>query len=137
MNSDQHDLLREDLTGRIIGIFFELYNELGFGFLESVYEKALILTMNEKGLQVDQQRQIPVWFRGKTVGEFRADLVVENSVVIELKACRALEPSHEAQVLNYLRATEIEVGLLLNFGPKPQFKRIVFANRRKKSFRTT
>jgi GxxExxY protein len=136
MNSDQREFVCEELTGRIIGIFFEVYNELGFGFLESVYEKALIIAMNEKGLQVEQQQQIPVWFRGKKVGEFRADLVVGDTVVIELKACRALEPSHEAQVLNYLRATQIEVGLLLNFGPKPQFKRIVFGNRRKKSFRT-
>jgi GxxExxY protein len=135
MNSHQSEFLHEELTRRIIGIFFEVYNELGFGFLESVYEKALILAVHEKGLQVNQQEQIPVWFLGKQIGEFRADLVVENSVVIELKACRALDASHEAQVLNYLRATEIEVGLLLNFGPKPQFKRIVFANRRKKSFR--
>ena len=124
-------LLHEDLTEKIIGAFYSVHRELGYGFLESVYEAALILTLNDVGLDVRQQVPIDVWFRGGRVGAFRADIVVEGSVILELKAVRELLSPHEAQLLNALRATRIEVGLLLNFGPRPSFKRLVFANRRK------
>jgi len=126
------DLKHRDLTNKIIGTFFEVYNELGFGFLESVYENALVIALREKGFKVEQQVSIPVWFRGQRVGDFVADLLVENVIILELKAVRAFDESHKAQLLNYLRATEIEVGLLLNFGQSAEFKRMAFDNDRKK-----
>ncbi len=119
-------------TDIIIGTFYEVYNELGFGFLESVYEEAMLIALREKGLKVEQQIPIAVWFRGSKIGNFEADLIVENVIIIELKAVRALDEAHQAQLLNYLRATEIEVGLLLNFGQRPEFKRLAFDNQRKK-----
>jgi GxxExxY protein len=131
MNTDIHGLKHQELTHKIIGVFYEVYNELGYGFLESVYEKALAVALAQAGLRVERQLPIPVWFRGHQVGDFAADLLVEQAVLLELKAAREFDSSHEAQLLNYLRATSIEVGPLLNFGPKPQFKRIVFDNERK------
>src|SRR6266699_6121795 len=122
MRGDEHQLKHRSLTEQIIGAFFEVYNDLGHGFLESVYEKAFELALTSKGLSVRRQIEIPVWFRGQKVGDFNADMLVQECVLLELKACRALDTAHEAQLLNYLRATEIEVGLLLNFGLKPQFK---------------
>ena len=119
------------LTQKIIGVFFEVYNELGPGFLESVYHKSLALALNAVGLSVCSRIDIPVWFRGHQVGQFEGDILVEKCVLPELKAVRALDSSHQAQLLNYLRATEIEIGLLLNFGTKPEFKRLVFDNRKK------
>ncbi len=120
------------LTDKIIGTFYEVYNELGFGFLESVYENALVIALREKGFKVEQQISVPVWFRGQRVGDFVADLLVEDKVILELKAVRIFDESHKAQLLNYLRATEIEVGLLLNFGHSAEFKRLAFDNHRKK-----
>ena len=105
---------------------------MGYGFLESVYEESLVIAIRQAGLKVDRQVPIPVWFRGQKVGEFRADLLVEKRVLLELKSARALERAHEAQLLHYLKSTEIEVGLLLNFGEKPQFCRLLFDNQRKK-----
>ena len=125
-------LKHAELTDRIIGIFYDVYNELGFGFLESVYEQSMTITLREAGLGIDSQLPIPVWFRGHRVGDFRADLLVEKKVLLELKTARTLGRSHEAQLLHYLRATEIEIGLLLNFGEKPQFRRLLFDNERKK-----
>jgi GxxExxY protein len=122
-----------ELTKAIIGLFYEVYNELGHGFLESVYENSLALALRAKGYEVHQQVAIPVWFRGQKVGDFDADLLVNNLVILELKSCRSIVDAHLAQLLNYLKATEIEVGLLLNFGPRPEFKRIVFGNERKMS----
>jgi GxxExxY protein len=119
------------LTEQIIGVFFEVYNELGHGFIESVYEKAFEFALSAKSIRVRRQIEVPVWFRGHKVGDFSADMLVQERVLVELKACRALDGAHEAQLLNYLRATEIEVGLLFNFGLKPQFKRLAFDNRRK------
>ncbi|MBZ5521519.1 MAG: GxxExxY protein [Acidobacteriia bacterium] len=120
------------LCNEIIGVFYAVYRELGYGFLEAVYEEAIALALMEAGFTVARQVPVPVWFRGKRIGEYKADLVVNNAVLLELKAARALDSSHEAQSLNYLRATEIEVALLLNFGPKPHFRRFVFENKRKK-----
>jgi GxxExxY protein len=121
-----------DVTEKIIGAFYDVYNELGYGFLESVYARSMVIALREFGLMVDHQVPITVWFREQQVGDFRADLLVENNVLVELKSVRTLEPAHEAQLLHYLKSTEVEVGLLLNFGIKPQFRRLVFDNTRKK-----
>src|SRR2546425_8827129 len=131
MDTDKHGFKHSAITDKIIRVFFEVYNELGHGFLESVYERSLEIALNSLGLRVFRQIEIPVWFRGKPVGDFTADMLVEDRVLLELKAARALDSSHQAQLLNYLRATEIEVGLLLNFGLKPEFKRLIFDNPRK------
>jgi GxxExxY protein len=120
-----------ELTEKIIGIFYQVYNELGYGFLESVYEAAMSVALAEAGLSVCPQFPVSVHFRGRSIGEFKIDLLVENIVTLELKAARTLDASHEAQTLNYLRATNIEIALLLNFGPKPEIKRLVFSNARK------
>jgi GxxExxY protein len=125
-------LKHADLTEKIIGIFYDVYNELGYGFLECVYEESLVIALQEAELTANRQIALPVWFRGHKVGEFRADLIVENSVLLELKSARTLEPAHEAQLLHYLKSTEIEVGMLLNFGARPQFRRLLFDNERKK-----
>lgn len=125
------DLKHRELTQKIIGVFYEVYNELGHGFLESVYQKSLILALNEAGLTVHSPVDIPVWFRGQRVGDFEADVLVEKCVLLELKAAHSIHSSHQAQLLNYLRATDIEIGVLLNFGVKPEFKRLVFDNLRK------
>lgn len=125
MNSDTA-LLEKDLTDRVLGAFYDVYNALGHGFLESVYENALVLTLEESGLAVARQYPIKIIFKGRCIGEFRADLIIEQSLIIEIKAQQTLAPVHEAQLLNYLKATSIPVGLLLNFGPRPQFKRRIF-----------
>lgn len=114
MNADTRGLKHKELTETIIGVFFEVYDELGHGFLESVYERAFEVALTSKGLDVRRQIQVPVWFRGHKVGDFVADVLVNRSVLLELKAARTLDSAHEAQLLNYLRATEIEVGLLFN-----------------------
>src|SRR5438034_6073408 len=116
MESKQSDLKHADLTDRIIGIFYDVYNELGYGFLESVYEESLLIALREAGLIVARQVPVPVWFCSHKVGDFRADLLVESSVLLELKSDRVLEGTHEAQLLHCLTSTEIEIGLLLNFG---------------------
>lgn len=120
-------MLEEELTKRIIGASFEVLNELGAGFLESVYEKSLIIALEEKGIKSIAQAPLKVEFRGNIVGEFYPDILVEDKVVIELKAIKNLAAEHEAQLLNYLKATGIRVGLLLNFGkPKLEWKRLVY-----------
>lgn len=129
----EDSLKHRELTEKIIGTFYEVYNELGFGFLESVYEEAMLIALREKGLNVEQQVSVPVWFRGKNIGNFEADLIVDNSVIVELKAVRTIDDAHIAQLLNYLKATEVEVGLVLNFGHRAEFKRKVFDNQRKKN----
>jgi len=126
------NLKHRELTQKIIGAFYDVYNELGHGFLETVYERALVIALGETGIRVERQVPIGVWFRGQQIGDFRADLLVEGKVTIELKAARTIDEAHEKQLLNYLRATDIEVGLLLNFGIKPQFRRLVYENERKK-----
>lgn len=133
MNTDQHGLIHEQITEKIIGVFFDVYNELGYGFLESVYEQAMMIALEAAGLKVQQQVAVPVWFRSRQIADFRCDLLVETKVLLELKAARNIEKSHEAQLLNYLKATDIEIGLLLNFGEKPQFRRLLFDNPRKKN----
>ena len=127
------DLKQYALTEKIIAVFFEVYNELGHGFLESVYQRSLLVALGETGLTVHSPIDIPVWFRGHQVGCFEGDILVEKCVLLELKAARALDSSHKAQLLNYLRATDIEIGLLLNFGLKPEFKRLIYDNPRKET----
>ena len=126
-------LLRSAVTRRIIGVYFDVYNELGFGFLESVYQEAMSIALADAGLGCRREATVTVTFRGRSVGEFRPDLIVAEAVVVELKVARDLAAVHNVQVINYLRATPCEVGLLLNFGPQPQFRRFVFANSRKQS----
>src|ERR1043166_6733428 len=128
MNADlKHGLI----TDKLLKVFYDVYNELGHGFLESVYHRSLVLALESVGLNVRSRVAIPVWFRGHRVGHFEADVLVEDCVLLELKAARSLDSSHRAQLLNYLRATDIEVGLLLNFGERPEFKRLVFENLKK------
>jgi GxxExxY protein len=132
MQSGSESLKHSDLTEKIIGVFYDVYNELGHGFLESVYEQALAMALAQAGLNVERQVAVAVWFRGQQIGDFRAGMVIDGNVLLELKAARTLEQAHEKQLLNYLRATDIEVGLLLNFGVRPQFRRLVYENERKK-----
>jgi|SRR5579863_5008693 len=131
MHWDPANYKHQEVTEAIIHAFYEVYNELGHGFLESVYEEAMFRVLKGNGITVRRQYPLPVWFRGEQIGDFRADLVVAANVIVELKAAKALEPAHEAQLLNYLRASDAEVGLLLNFGPTPKIKRLVFANEKK------
>ena len=131
MNEQGADLLHRELSQKIIGVFYDVYNELGHGFLESVYEKSFEIALNAQGLRVNRKIEIPVWFRGHRVGDFSADVLVEGCVLLELKAVRTLDSAHEAQLLNYLRASELKLGFLFNFGIKPAFKRLVFSNDRK------
>lgn len=113
------------LTGQVIKRFFAVYNELGGGFPEAVYGNALALVLSEAGLRVEQEARLHVAFRGRIIGEFRADLVVEQRLLVETKACQALAPAHHAQLANYLRVSGLAVGLLLNFGPEPQVRRVI------------
>ena len=118
-------------------MFYDVYNELGPGFLESVYVESLRLALAQAGLMVEKECAVTVHFRGAAVGKFRADLVVEKVILIEAKACPGLHPQHVAQTLNYLRATPLEIGLLLNFGSRPQVRRLLFDNPRKSGFSNT
>ncbi len=128
---DTDKVIYKETTDIILKSFYEVYNELGDGFLESIYENALYIVLTGYGLCVKRQKDISVFFRGNIIGDFKADLIVNEKVIVELKAVRALDSVHEAQLINYLKATNIEVGLLLNFGKKPEFKRFVYDNKRK------
>ena len=132
MSTGRTTLKHSEITEKIIGVFYDVYNELGYGFLESTYAAAMILALEQDGLSAARQVAVPVWFRGRKIGPYFADLIVERCVVLELKAARTIEPAHEAQLLHYLRATDVEIGLLLNFGLQPQFRRLIFDNERKK-----
>jgi len=120
-----------ELPDLIIGVFYDVYNEMGFGFLESVYRNALQLALQDKGLAVEAEVSVSVFFRSRNVGDFPADLIVNKCILLELKTADAIAAAHEAQVLNYLRATSLELALILNFGPKPQVRRLLLDNRRK------
>ena len=129
-SSDQ--LKHREITDVILNVFYKrVYAHFGYGFLEKVYENAMVYELQESGLTVVQQQKIDVYYRGIVMGEYFADLVVEDKVIVELKAASQLISQHEAQLLNYLRATQHEVGLLLNFGPRPVQRRMVFENNRK------
>jgi GxxExxY protein len=117
-------LKHAEITKTVIGCAFEVINELGTGFLESVYERALLLALRQKGLSAIAQHPVQVMFRNECVGDFYADMLVEEKVIVELKAVKAIAPEHQAQVINYLNATGIQVGLLINFGnPTLEYKR--------------
>lgn len=121
--------LHSELTSIIISCFYTVYNKLGYGFLEKVYENAMKLELERNGLYVEKQKPISVFYNNNLVGEYYADLIVENKVILELKASESLCEEHEYQLINYLKATNIEVGLLLNFGKKPQISRKIFTNK--------
>ena len=122
------EYLYKELTSEIIKRFYTVYNFLGYGFLEKVYEKALKYELEKAGLNVERQKPINVFYENELVGEYFADLLVENKVIIELKAAEGICEEHENQLINYLKATDIEVGLLLNFGKRPEVKRKIFTN---------
>lgn len=130
----EHEPLKHGhISEAIIGAFYEVYNELGHGFLESVYREALACDLTSKGLRIEREKMVRVQFRNQTVGVFRTDLVVEDAVIVELKCARTIDRMHEAQLLNYLKATDYEVGLLLNFGYRPQFRRMFLSNLQKQT----
>lgn len=117
-----------ETTDLIIKCFYNVYNQLGYGFLEKVYEKSMFIELKNSGLFVERQKPISVYYKEQQVGEYFADLIVSECVIIEIKAAESLCEEHEYQLINYLKATEIEVGLLLNFGKKPQIKRKIYSN---------
>lgn len=131
MNADYQDYKYKELTEKIINIFFRVYNKLGYGFLEKVYENAMVIECKKEGIPVTTQSPIKVVYENEIIGEYYADLLVGNKVIVEIKATKSLAEEHESQLLNYLKATNIEVGLLLNFGPEPKIKRKAFDNLRK------
>jgi GxxExxY protein len=131
MNTDYKDTKYKELTEKVIGIFYKVYNNLGYGFLENVYENAMMIDFKIENIPAISQYAIKVFYENKIVGEYFADILVDGKVIVEIKAARNLALEHEAQLLNYLKATDKEVGLLLNFGPKPEIKRKVFDNFKK------
>ena len=126
-------MLHSDITEKIIKAFFKANNSLGFGFLEKVYENSMVIELRKMGCKVLQQKNIKVYYEGEVVGDYFADLIVDDLVIVELKAAETIHEDHEAQLINYLRATDIEVGLILNFGKKAEFKRKVFTSARKRT----
>ena len=129
MNNES--LKHSDITGQIIKSFYKVYNALGYGFSEKVYENSLTIELKSCGFDVMQQKQIEVFYQGFLVGEYFADLIIRDVVIVELKAAASLSIAHEAQLLNYLKATQVEVGLLLNFGQTPEYRRKLFTNNKK------
>lgn len=125
-------MLHGDITDLILKAFYKVYNTLGYGFLEKVYENAMRVELIQIGIPVEQQKHIKVYYEEEQVGDYYADLLVKSLVIVELKAAESICEEHEAQLLNYLKATNIEVGLLLNFGKEPEFKRKYFTNDKKK-----
>lgn len=125
------ELLHKDLTDLILKTYYEVYNELGYGFLEKVYQNALYIELKNKGLDVVPQKKIKVYYKNLEVGDYYADLMINDIIILELKAADYIVEEFENQLLNYLRGTDCEVGLLLNFGKKPEFRRKVFENKRK------
>lgn len=124
----KENLLHSEITEDVIKAFYQVYNALGNGFLEKVYENSLVVVLKKMGHSVLQQHPISVYFENQLVGEYFADVLVDDKVILELKAVTAIDVAHEAQLVNYLKATKIEVGMLLNFGKKPEFKRKLFTN---------
>jgi len=131
MNADFQDFKYNELTEKIIKTFYRVYNRLGYGFLEKVYENALMIELRKDGIRAIAQAPIKVVYEDELIGEYYADILVDDKVIVEIKAGKYLAEEHEAQLLNYLKATDIEVGLLLNFGVKPEIKRKAFTNSRK------
>lgn len=119
------------MSGKLIGAYYTVYNALGYGFLEKVYENSLFCELKERGIRVTRQQPIDVYYKGKKVGQYFADLVIEDKIIVELKAAESLCLEHEAQLMNYLKATSMEVGFLFNFGREATFKRKYFSNEKK------
>ena len=124
--------LHQDLTDQVIKSFYKVYNTLGFGFLEKVYQNSLFIELRNQGLQCEAQKQIKVHYEGYEVGEYYPDIIVNGILILELKASECLIEAHEFQLINYLKSTNIELGLLLNFGKKPEIRRKIFTNDKKK-----
>jgi len=124
-------LLHKSITDKILKVYYEVYNELGYGFLVKVYQNAMYFELKSLGYKVEAQKQIKVYYKKQLVGEYYSDLLVEDKVIVELKATELLMNAHVAQIMNYLKGTPIEVGLLLNFGEQPEFKRFIYTNDRK------
>jgi GxxExxY protein len=127
-----HTMLHDDKTQKIIEAFYKVYNYLGYGFLEKVYQNALLIELRKMGFYCEKETPVIVFYEGIPVGNYRADIIVDQVIIIENKAAECLISDHENQLVNYLKATEIEVGLLLNFGKKPEFRRKIYTNDRKK-----
>lgn len=125
------NLLHKSTTDAILKAYYNVYSELGFGFLEKVYQNSMFFELKSFGLKVEAQKQIQVYFKNQLVGDFYSDLLIEDKVIVELKATEFLMDIHTAQIINYLKATPIEVGMLLNFGEEPEFKRVIYTNDRK------
>lgn len=125
------ELLYKDLTDKILKGFYEVYNQLQYGFREKIYQKSLTYELRQSGMEAEEEKLIPVYYKGMLMGEYRADLIIEQKIILELKAQNTIKDAHEAQLLHYLRAIPIEVGFVLNFGLKPEFTRKVFANSHK------
>jgi GxxExxY protein len=128
MNADYGDFQHAEITDKIIRAAYTVYNALGYGFTEKIYENAMAVEMNALGLTVAQQVPAQVFYKNQLMGDYLVDLLVEGKVILELKAVGVLTPAHEVQLVNYLRATGIEVGLLINFGPKIDIRRRAFTN---------
>ena len=121
-------MLYQAVTEMIIGAYYKVYNTLGYGFLEKVYENSMVIELVEQGFQIGQQQNITAYYKGIIVGDYVADIMVNDKIILELKAAESLRDEHVAQLMNYLKATDKEVGLLLNFGKKPEFRRVVCSN---------
>ena len=126
------NLLHKNLSDTILKIYFEVYNGLGYGFLEKVCQDAMYLELKSQGYKVKAQKQIKVYYKSQLIGDYFADLLIENSIILEPKACRCLLDEHKSQLLNYLKATDVKIGLVLNFETTPEFKRSIYTNDRKK-----
>ena len=125
------NLLHKNITDIILKSYYKVYNNLGYGFLEKVYENALLYELRNQGLNCEKQKPIKVYYEQIQVGEYYADIIVNECIILELKATESIAEEHEFQLINYLKATEIEIGLLLNFGKNPEFKRKIFTNNKK------
>ncbi|MFT5753977.1 MAG: GxxExxY protein [Flavobacterium sp.] len=122
----------QELTKNIIGVYYDVYNELGYGFLEKVYHKAMLIELHKRGYVIESEKKLNVYYKNEIVGEYVPDIIINESVIVELKCVEYLIETHENQLLNYLKATNCEVGLILNFGKDPQFIRKIFTNDLKK-----
>lgn len=125
------EILHKKLSDEILDAFYEVYDRLGYGFLERVYQNSLYLELKEQGHKVEAQKEIKIYYKGKEVGVYYADIVVNDLIILELKAENAIHEAHNAQLINYLRGTDKELGYVLNFGPKPEYSRKIYTNDRK------
>ena len=123
-------MLHKEITDKVLRAFYDVYNELGCGFLERVYQNSMMIELRKKGLEAEEERKVEVHYGENIVGTFFADITVDGKVILELKACEELRDQHKNQLINYLKASDLEIGLLLNFGPEPTFKRVIFSNRK-------